>query len=158
MIDKSNSDSSMKEGPRRPELSTGGSSSFKYASPSPRIISWSKNMSSSSDGTLQPTTKRRRYMRRGSKCPSMLMLVPIMQNPNTGSSTSSSNETLMSAMAVKPTTPRHHQQRRLSMMSALKMSLERISVVDTPTTTPQGLRTMTPEERRKSTYELLSQI
>ena len=150
---------------------------------SARNVSFSKfpvPTKSSSDGGLQPTSKRRRYMRRGSKCPSMLLLLsarnhlsnsshdatgssPAMMDSNmpmnlsSPSLSSSPCKPMTTTPLGKPTVPVRLQPRRLSMMTALKLSLERISVVDHPTAPSDQLRS-TPELRRKSTYELLSQI
>jgi len=70
----------------------------------------------SHDGALQSTEKRRRYMRRGSKTPSMLMLASLkidFEDEN---------------IVTTKTDYGSQKQRRLSLMSALKMSLEETAI------------------------------
>ena len=153
-----------KEALKRSDSAPG--STFKYPAPCSNFVAWKNNVS---DGVLQPTTNRRRYMRRGSKCPSMLQVFPISKNVSSGGS-GVVDSLQTSASVKKPTSSSSvlcHQQRRLSMMTALKMSLEKVTVMDpqqqqqaptAPTQDQHNQRHLTSEERRKSTYELLSQL
>ena len=70
-----------------------------------------------SDNRLQSSDKKRKYMRRGSRSASMLLLA--MQRG------------LGHRQAVIDEKHTHgHQQRRLSLVSALKVSLENTSIID----------------------------
>jgi hypothetical protein len=125
-----------------------------------------------SDGDLQASDKRRRYKRRGSKCPSMLMrsgmslksLSPdatmMMSKSPSLSSPSSSKDTTSAAACSFQRQQRQMptpQERRLSLMSALKLSLENATIVDGAKKALQ-IRKMSPQERRMTTYKLLSQV
>jgi hypothetical protein len=113
-----------------------------------------------SDGDLQASDKRRRYKRRGSKCPSMLLLSGMnlkrLLETETLSSSPESSKSNSSCQQMQMPTP---QQRRLSLVSALKMSLENATIADSPnTTTALLIRRMSPHERRMTAYKLLSQV
>ena len=105
------------------------------------------------DGDLQALNKRRRYMRRGSKSPAMLQasfvsMMPHLQvyplvdpSPDSRDVTMQGTEKCLMDRA----------QRRMSLMSALKLSLENTTIVDNA---PLPMKA----ERRLSTYQLLSQV
>ena len=109
-----------------------------------------------SDGELQAVDKRRRYMRRGSKCPSMLRATftinPIlMQSYAAAEAASGGGLSPRSGYDVKMAeAEKKAAQRRMSLMSALKMSLEN-TTIDNKAQGPKKA------ERRLSTY-LLSQV
>jgi hypothetical protein len=112
--------------------------SIKFASPSRKF--------SGSDNALQATNPRRRYMRRGSKCPAMLFMTAaqLYQLEDVG---------------------RIHKERRLSLMSALRSTLESTSLMDNLDNTDvlaasqtHHLEQLTPDEKRQYTYHLLSEI
>lgn len=122
------------------------------------------------DGDLQAADKRRRYMRRGSKSPSMLRasfatMGPILQSCAASKECSSPRDQIMAYSPIANGIPyldhdkhRLHQnaaQRRMSLMSALKLSLEKTAIVDNNGQPPFHGR---KAERRLSTYQLLSQV
>uniref|UniRef100_A0A6U2YCM5 Uncharacterized protein n=1 Tax=Entomoneis paludosa TaxID=265537 RepID=A0A6U2YCM5_9STRA len=138
------------------------SGSFKFAAPSTSKAPFQKY---NADQGLQSIDTRRKYMRRGSRCPSMLMLFSGKNIQELASSkkasTDSYNENVeMVGAASAPPSQSHQQEqqqrRRMSLMSALKYSLEQTSIVDSNTVHDYSI--MSTDERRKSTYELLSQI
>lgn len=122
-----------------------------------------------SDGGLQASGNRRRYMRRGSKSSSMLMMLAQHKLPELSAEMSLVDSAKnMTHMMEPPSASQDHaphqhpqhpqqQQRRVSLIGALRLSLEKTSLVDNKVIHPD-YSMMTPEERRKSTYELLSQI
>jgi len=116
-------------------------SSVKFDAPT-------KKASSPCDSGLQSIDKRRRYMRRGSKSPSMFKLSPDQIQKIALPS--------YDEIVQKNYTP-SKKERRLSLMSALKVHLERASIVDRQVT--DNIRGMsTPSSRRNYTFELLSKV
>lgn len=108
----------------------------------------SNNLKVNGDGDLQAVNQRRRYLRRGSKSPSMLRasfasMTPHLQDPSS----------FKDDLIVQGTERRlmERAQRRMSLMSALKLSLENTTIVDNA---PVPVKA----ERRLSTYQLLSQV
>jgi hypothetical protein len=89
------------------------------------------------DSSLQSTDKKRRYMRRGSKSPSMLTLSFKLECLDSDFSETKEN------IALSP------QRRRLSLMSALKLSFEQTMIA--PDNGESSMSSL-------STYELLSQV
>jgi len=69
------------------------------------------------DSDLQSSDKQRRYMRRGSKTPGMLL---ILKSFDLESQASACEEMLTLS----------RQQRRLSLLSAIKMDLEKCSIIE----------------------------
>lgn len=133
------------------------SSSAKHISlkdSSKRVVSFGKSVkfeapnkpesSGSADASLQSIDKRRRYMRRGSKCPSMLLM------------SHDQIQKLESECEVEKVTFASNKERRLSLMSALRINLERAAIVD-PNVASQ-IRSMSPDEKRNFTFELLSKV
>lgn len=116
------------------------------------------------DGDLQSVDKRRRYLRRGSKCPSMLRasfltMSPLLQGHVASDPSLVGDFSLMTNYAghdlkipgaEKQLMSRGSVQRRMSLMTALKSSLENASIVDNG---PAPMKV----ERRLSTMHLLSQ-
>mmetsp|Transcript_215 Transcript_215/g.388 ORF Transcript_215/g.388 Transcript_215/m.388 type:complete len:149 (+) Transcript_215:91-537(+) len=105
------------------------------------------------DGDLQALNKRRRYMRRGSKSPAMLQasfvsMMPHLQHYPVLDPTSTSRDVIMQ-VADKRLIDR--AQRRMSLMSALKLTLENTTIADNAAVPKKA-------ERRLSTYQLLSQV
>ena len=150
----------------------GNTSAMKVAPK--RAVSFSPNvkpeapsrLKPKSDGELQAVDKRRRYMRRGSKCPSMLRatftISPILMQTyaaaesaaaSTGGFSPRSPHQSRSVYDVKmmDVEKQAEQQRRMSLMSALKMSLENTTIVD-------KYQAPKKAERRLSTLNLLSQV
>ena len=109
------------------------------------------------DGDLQSVNSRRRYMRRGSKCPSMfrasfISIDPLLDSPTDTFFSCATPKDLTFPATEKELKHRNQAQRRMSLMSALKISLEKASIVDHGPPTPMKV------ERRLSTYQLLSQV
>ena len=114
-----------------------------------------------SDGELQAVDKRRRYMRRGSKCPSMLRATFITISPILIQSYAAAEAAALGSLSPRQPGAVHDVkmvdvekqavQRRMSLMTALKISLENATIVD---------KSQVPKkaERRLSTYQLLSQV
>ena len=97
----------------------------------------SKPQDATHDRALQSTEKRRRYMRRGSKTPSMLMKAYAKFDFEP--------ELLDTKNAAEYGA---EKQRRMSLMSALKLSLEQTAIE------PK----LPVQINRMSTYDLLSQL
>ena len=107
-----------------------------------------------SDGDLQALNKRRRYMRRGSKSPAMLQasfvsMMPHLQRYPLIDPPPNSRDVMMQGTDKQGLTDR--AQRRMSLMSALKLTLENTTITDNA---PVPMKV----ERRLSTYQLLSQV
>lgn len=124
----SSSSSSAKVSPKRAVSFCG----LKYEAP--------KKQQAPSDKLLQCVDKRRRYMRRGSRSPSMLKFCAKIDYLE-----EECNEKIQ-----QPMTP---QQRRMSLMSALKLSLEQ-TAIDPKKSKLHSIG----EEKTFSTFELLSQV
>lgn len=120
---------------------------------------------------LQATNKRRRYMRRGSKCPSMFIGMANFKSILQDAAAAADNDDFDADKTKMMLYHHHHQHqqqkhqqaRRLSLMSALKASLESncsvVAASSSKTTTPlQQLRKMPPQERRMSALELLTSV
>jgi hypothetical protein len=119
---------------------------------------------------LQATNKRRRYMRRGSKCPSMLLgmasFKSLMQDAMSEDADINNHETTAKTMLHQHATSTFkaqlQQARRLSLMSALKVSLESSCSVAASSqsagtaSSPLRATILPPPERRMSTFQLLS--
>ena len=114
------------------------------------------------DKALQSVNKKRRYMRRGSKCPSMLRasfskITPLLKG-------CAADVHCTSDFSLLPNPAFHFQeknfrnlsraQRRLSVMTALKISLENTSIVDP--VTPQPPQRM--ERRLSASFQFLSPV
>lgn len=115
------------------------------------------------DGDLQCSNKRRRYMRRGSKSPSMLQasfatMAPMIQAYASKECMSPKDSVVNKFLYLENEKHlllnQNAAQRRMSLMSALKISLEKTSIVDNSPPPLNGRKA----ERRLSTYQLLSQV
>lgn len=87
-------------------------------------------------------------MRRGSKSPSMLMMSfeqkqKLLEDYNC--------ETSVSESVVA-----HHKQRRMSLMSALRVNMERSMILEPKVA--ESFRNMSPDQKRNLTFELLSRV
>lgn len=99
------------------------------------------------DSALQSNGKRRRYMRRGSRCPSMLMIPPSVLRQQWN---------LPKESALKLHTKFGQQQRRLSVVSALRLRLEKSTIVEARV--PSTATRISPNHQRSLTLELLSKV
>eukprot|EP00523_Entomoneis_sp_CCMP467_P005129 CAMPEP_0168745360 /NCGR_PEP_ID=MMETSP0724-20121128/14572_1 /TAXON_ID=265536 /ORGANISM="Amphiprora sp., Strain CCMP467" /LENGTH=183 /DNA_ID=CAMNT_0008793059 /DNA_START=29 /DNA_END=580 /DNA_ORIENTATION=+ len=152
------------------------SSTFKFSAPS-STRNKSRVPKCNPDQGLQANNTQRRYLRRGSKCPSMFMLLSAKNMRELASTNLVDTTTSVDASVDASVTAHHHQrQRRMSLMTALKFSFEKTTIGDnnnstsSPTSSTDGTSTTNPpslqdcpmlnveEHGRKSTYELLSQI
>ena len=133
------------------------------------------------ESSLQSAT-RRRYHRRGSKTANMLKAAQrCIQDLQTKSGLNSAGGVAVHSMSFrdseggigtspsKPYCPRgsesemkfgylqgKHKQRRLSIISALRLNLERSAVIDPATT--ERIRTASLEQKRKLTLDILSRV
>jgi hypothetical protein len=119
---------------------------------------------------LQATNKRRRYLRRGSKCPSMMLLggmanfESLLQDDSDDdghidAKKKECNDDNKIMLHRQQATIQQQARRRLSLMSALKVALESSCVVAASSktaTTATTLAVSRPVERRMSTFQLLS--
>lgn len=126
-------------------LSTSSQSSKSDAK---RAVSFSKSCkfdipSKQAESGLQSSDTRRRYMRRGSKSPSMFKLQKL-------------NISELEKEWLSSCKEEEEQPRRLSLMSALKLNLEKASIIDTKVV--QKVRRMSLEQQRSFTYDILSQV
>ena len=83
-------------------------------------------------------------MRRGSKCPSMLILSFKEKNHREEAAEAVPSITALASMELK--------QRRLSLMSALKTSLEKATLIES-----ESSRGLQPSDK-KQLYDFLSEI
>jgi len=99
------------------------------------------------DSCLQCTDKRRKYMRRGSKAPSMLKVsAEDLESIATEFAVDKTNDQFLSA----------NKTRRLSLMSALKINFENSAIIEPKVAST--IRRMSIEQQRNYTYELLSKV
>lgn len=111
----------------------------KYTAPSKQ-----SEKSNNVEKGLQADNKGRRYMRRGSKCPSMLILSFKEKNHREEAAEAVPSITALASMELK--------QRRLSLMSALKTSLEKATLIES-----ESSRGLQPSDK-KQLYDFLSEI
>ena len=99
------------------------------------------------DCCLQSTITKRRYMRRGSKCPSMIL--KAMQKEIFDHS----------VIFTEQKQPNDSNQRRLSLMTALKVSLEQVSILDqTPEEDDEDTdHSMSPDDMCRLTFDILTE-
>jgi hypothetical protein len=120
-----------------PNKSVSLSKACKFSFP-PKAVSTMQ-----SDLCLQSTDKRRKYMRRGSKTPSMLMpsIVDL--------------EYVEEEVSIEKMVARFNAstERRMSLMSALEINFEKASIID-PNVASQ-IRRMGMEQQRRYTHELI---
>jgi hypothetical protein len=97
------------------------------------------------DSSLQSTDKRRRYMRRGSKCPTMLQFsIDEVKSSEEEVSVEKTNTETIS-----------NKGRRLSLMSALKSNFEKSAIIDPYVASK--IRRMSMDQQRRFAHDLLSE-
>lgn len=157
----------MKDRHRMVARSARGSHSVKFDTPGGGRRTGSAP--SPCDSGLQSIDKRRRYMRRGSKSPSMFLL-DAQQIKNLAAAekedlvdrvpvpffTAESIVTGTSPTCSSSSYGRSHKERRMSLMTALKVNLERAAIVEPKVS--QQIRRMSIEQKRSFTFELLSKV
>jgi hypothetical protein len=96
------------------------------------------------DSFIQSTDKRRRYMRRGSKCPSMLQF------------SCDKIECIEKEISVEKTSSKFisNEGRRLSLMSTLKVNFEKSAIIDPKVASK--IRRLSMDQQRRYSHDLIS--
>jgi hypothetical protein len=115
-------------------------------SPTMLKVLQSLNLEKESDTSLQSSEKQRRYMRRGSKTSYMLATLPSL---NLEKESTTDHDEADAYMSTK-------QERRLSIISALRLNLEKSAIIDPITTS--SIRYLSIEQKRRYTLEVLSNL